>query len=55
LYLAHLFPKAKMFGIGFSLGAAVMTRYLGEQGEDCRLRAACVMCAPLELRNMSAK
>lgn len=32
-----------------------MTRYLGEQGERCRLRAAVVLCAPLELRAMSRK
>ncbi|ORY20635.1 alpha/beta hydrolase protein [Naematelia encephala] len=55
MYLAHLFPEAPLVGIGFSLGAAVMTRYMGEQGDQCRLRAATVLCAPLELREMSAK
>ncbi|WVQ81757.1 hypothetical protein IAT38_003882 [Cryptococcus sp. DSM 104549] len=54
-YLASLFPKAPLLGVGFSLGAAVMTRYLGEQGSKCRLRAAVVLCCPLELRGMSAK
>jgi len=32
-----------------------MTRYLGEQGSASRLKAACVLCAPLELRYMTAK
>lgn len=30
-------------GIGFSLGANVMTRYLGEEGEASRLMSACVL------------
>ena len=55
LFLADLFPSAPMFGLGFSLGAALMTRYLGEQGQNCRLEAAVVLCAPLELRAMSKK
>ncbi|WVO16146.1 hypothetical protein L204_103816 [Cryptococcus depauperatus] len=52
-YLASLFPRAPMLGVGFSLGAAVMTRYLGEQGVHSRLRAAVVLCCPLELRGMN--
>lgn len=55
LFLADLFPASPMFGVGFSLGAALMTRYLGEQGQHCRLQAAVVLCAPLELRAMSRK
>lgn len=55
MFLADLFPAAPMLGVGFSLGAALMTRYLGEQGARCRLRAAVVLCAPLELRGMSKK
>nr|XP_018262890.1 anon-23da protein [Kwoniella dejecticola CBS 10117]OBR85048.1 anon-23da protein [Kwoniella dejecticola CBS 10117] len=50
LYLSTLFPFAPMFGVGFSLGAAVMTRYLGEQGDRCRLRAGVVLCCPLDMR-----
>lgn len=54
-YLASLFPDAPLLGVGFSLGAAVMTRYLGEQGDKSRLRAAVVLYCPLELKAMSAK
>ncbi|ODN94221.1 anon-23da protein [Cryptococcus wingfieldii CBS 7118] len=55
LYLASLFPDAPLVGIGFSLGAAVMTRYMGEQGAKSRLRAAVVLCCPLEFRSVTAK
>jgi predicted alpha/beta-fold hydrolase len=55
LYLSHLFPQAPLFGVGFSLGAAVMTRYLGEQGPNSLIEAACVLCAPLDLPGMSYK
>ncbi|WWC89242.1 uncharacterized protein L201_004161 [Kwoniella dendrophila CBS 6074] len=50
LYLATLFPEAPMAGIGFSLGAAVMTRYLGEQGDKCKLKAGVVLCCPLDMK-----
>lgn len=55
LFLADMFPSSPMFGVGFSLGAALMTRYMGEQGQHCRLQAAVVLCAPLELRAMSRR
>lgn len=32
LYIAHMFPDAPTYGIGFSLGAGMMTKYLGEFG-----------------------
>ncbi|WWD17204.1 hypothetical protein CI109_101642 [Kwoniella shandongensis] len=54
-YMASLYPDAPLFGVGFSLGAGVMTRYLGEHGADSRLQAAVVLCCPLQLRQMSAK
>ncbi|KAK8864489.1 hypothetical protein IAR55_001739 [Kwoniella newhampshirensis] len=54
-YMASLFPDAPLFGVGFSLGAGVMTRYLGEHGANSRLSGAVVLCCPLELRGMSAK
>ncbi|WRT66465.1 uncharacterized protein IL334_003424 [Kwoniella shivajii] len=53
LYLSTLFPASPMFGVGFSLGAAVMTRYLGEQGDKCRLRAGVVLCCPLDMRGVT--
>jgi hypothetical protein len=42
-YLSTVFPKAPLLGIGFSLGANVLTRYLGEEGENSRLMSGCVL------------
>ncbi|WVQ99593.1 hypothetical protein IAU59_006729 [Kwoniella sp. CBS 9459] len=55
VYMSTLFPDAPILGVGFSLGAAVMTRYLGEQGDRCRLKGAVVLCCPLELRGMTSR
>lgn len=46
LYVSSLYPDAPLLGVGFSLGAGVLTRYVGEEGENCRLTSACVMACP---------
>lgn len=46
LYVSSLYPDAPLLGVGFSLGANVLARYVGEEGEDCRLTSACVMACP---------
>ncbi|CAL1168230.1 unnamed protein product [Cladocopium goreaui] len=33
-------PKQPIFAMGFSMGGTILTKYLGEQGEHCRIRAA---------------
>jgi predicted alpha/beta-fold hydrolase len=43
LYLRDKYPEAPLLGIGFSLGANVLTRYVEEEGDRCRLRSACVL------------
>ncbi|KAJ3998349.1 Alpha/Beta hydrolase protein [Lentinula boryana] len=43
IYLAHKYPRAPQLGLGFSLGANVMVRYLAEEGERSRLESACVL------------
>lgn len=43
LYISKRYPKAPLLGVGFSLGANVLTRYLAEEGEQSRLRAGCVL------------
>ena len=40
LYIRTKYPKAPLLGIGFSLGANVITRYVAEEGEKCRLVSA---------------
>jgi predicted alpha/beta-fold hydrolase len=46
-----------MIGIGFSLGANVMVRYLGQEGEWCRLKGggafACVNTLSIHFSLMS--
>jgi len=42
-YLALKYPKARMLGLGFSLGASVVTRYLGEEGANSKLASGCVL------------
>ncbi|EFR03499.1 medium-chain fatty acid ethyl ester synthase/esterase 1 [Nannizzia gypsea CBS 118893] len=43
------FPSRPLFGIGFSLGANILTNYVGEEGEDCQLKAAVVCSNPWNL------
>lgn len=43
MYISQRYPDAPLYGIGFSLGANVIVRYLSEDGEHSRLRAACAL------------
>lgn len=43
MYIAQRYPNAPLLGIGFSLGANVIVRYLAEEGDRSRLRAACAL------------
>jgi uncharacterized protein len=42
-YIANMYPKAPLLGLGFSLGANLLTRYVAEEGEQCRLVSACAL------------
>ena len=42
-YIAQLYPHAPLLGLGFSLGANILTRYVAEEGESCRLVSACAL------------
>ena len=51
-FLKHLhtqYPQAKLFGIGYSLGANMLLKLLGEMGENSLLCKAVAVSAPLEL------
>ncbi|OAX84910.1 hypothetical protein ACJ72_00696 [Emergomyces africanus] len=48
-WLRGAFPQRKLFGIGFSLGANILTNYLGEEGESCPLSAAVICSSPWNL------
>jgi len=49
LWLRKAFPNRPLFGIGFSLGANILTNYLGEEGSACMLKAAVVCSNPWNL------
>ncbi|CAH2035327.1 unnamed protein product [Thlaspi arvense] len=50
--LGHLqqeYPMAPLFAIGTSIGANVLVKYLGEEGEKTPLRGAVAICSPWDL------
>ncbi|KAI0798050.1 AB-hydrolase YheT [Abortiporus biennis] len=49
MYIAKKYPQAPLHGIGFSLGANVLTRYLAQEGEHSRLSSGCVLGCPWNL------
>ncbi|KAK7935750.1 alpha/beta fold family protein [Apiospora marii] len=56
-YLRKTFPNRPLFGLGFSLGACILTNYLGEEGANCQLKAAIACANPwnLELSSKALK
>ncbi|ESK94648.1 lipid metabolism-related [Moniliophthora roreri MCA 2997] len=49
IYLSHKYPRAPLHGLGFSLGANMMTRYVAFEGKNSRLRSAAVLANPWDL------
>ena len=45
IYISQKYPKAQLYGVGFSLGASVLVNYLGQEGTNSRLRAGCSLGA----------
>ncbi|CAM1508286.1 Fc.00g051340.m01.CDS01 [Cosmosporella sp. VM-42] len=48
-WLKKRFPNRPLFGLGFSLGANMLTNYCGEEGSDCLLKGAIVISNPWNL------
>lgn len=48
-WLSEKFPNRPLFGLGFSLGANMLTNYCGEEGPNCLLRGAVVCSNPFNL------
>jgi len=46
-------PNAMLFGMGFSMGAGMLMRYLGMEGDRCRLRAGVALAGPTDYPAMS--
>ncbi|KAE8446149.1 hypothetical protein EG329_012522 [Mollisiaceae sp. DMI_Dod_QoI] len=54
VWLRKTFPNRPLFGIGFSLGANILTNYIAEEGSACLLKAAVVCSNPWNLDVSSA-
>ncbi|KAI1809121.1 carboxylesterase-like protein [Poronia punctata] len=48
-WLRKTYPNRPLFGLGFSLGACILTNYLGEEGEDCQMKGAVICANPWNL------
>ncbi|KAI8965714.1 AB-hydrolase YheT [Daldinia sp. FL1419] len=48
-WLTKTYPNRPLFGLGFSLGACILTNYLGEEGSATPLKAAVVVANPWAL------
>lgn len=48
LLLSHMYPQSPVLGIGFSLGGAIISKYLAECGKNTPLIGAISVCAPFE-------
>lgn len=55
LTLRELFPNRPLYAVGFSLGANILTNYVGEEGSACVLKAAVSCSNPwnLEICNVA--
>ncbi|KAF2640609.1 medium-chain fatty acid ethyl ester synthase/esteras-like protein 1 [Massarina eburnea CBS 473.64] len=53
-WLREKFPKRPLYAVGYSLGANILTNYVGEEGDKCVLKAAIACSNPwnLELCNV---
>ncbi|CAG7929512.1 unnamed protein product [Penicillium olsonii] len=54
-WVRQTFPNRPLFGLGFSLGANILTNYLGEEGDACLLNAAVVCASPWDLTVSNVK
>ncbi|PON36509.1 Alpha/Beta hydrolase fold containing protein [Parasponia andersonii] len=48
-HLHREFPKAPLFAIGTSIGANVLVKYLGEDGDNVPVAGAVAICSPWDL------
>jgi predicted alpha/beta-fold hydrolase len=54
-YIRSILPESPLHGIGFSLGASVLSRHLGETGAQSLLSSGVVLGTPWDLPKMSIK
>ncbi|TBU46211.1 AB-hydrolase YheT [Dichomitus squalens] len=46
LWISTSFPSCRMYGLGFSLGANILAKYVGEEGEQCPLLGLVTLANP---------
>ncbi|WFD29717.1 hypothetical protein MSPP1_000728 [Malassezia sp. CBS 17886] len=49
LFITKMYPEAPIVGIGFSLGGAILAKYMGQQGRQTPLIGAVTIGAPFDL------
>ncbi|KAJ1883072.1 hypothetical protein LPJ66_011069, partial [Kickxella alabastrina] len=42
-------PCSKLIAVGFSMGANILTKYIGEEGTSCVLSCAVTICCPFDI------
>lgn len=47
--------QTPIFAVGYSLGAGTLTKYLGEEGEQCPLKGAVICCASYDMHKTTQK
>ncbi|KAI9502848.1 hypothetical protein GGI25_002625 [Coemansia spiralis] len=48
-HIAETMPGIPLIGLGFSLGANILAKYIGEEGDGCRFIAAASVCNPYDI------
>ncbi|RPB05810.1 AB-hydrolase YheT [Choiromyces venosus 120613-1] len=48
-YLQEAYPKRPLYAVGFSLGANILTNYIGEEGDKCVFKAVALCSSPWNL------
>ncbi|KAJ2221846.1 medium-chain fatty acid ethyl ester synthase/esterase 2 [Coemansia sp. RSA 485] len=51
-HLSQEYPGTSLGAIGYSMGANILTKYLGEQGKECKLSAATTICCPFDVTKL---
>ncbi|KAL5121533.1 hypothetical protein ACEQ8H_000605 [Pleosporales sp. CAS-2024a] len=54
-WLRKAFPNQPLYAVGFSLGANILTNYVGEEGQNCLLNAAVACSNPWNLEVCNAE
>lgn len=49
LYIGHMFPDAPIYGIGFSLGAGMLTKYLAVEADRTAMKTGIALGCPWDL------